>query len=1080
MKGSVVLVLGSAILFISLLHLAVFVSSSDAHSVFAFVPESDYDVGAEVPIYITIFEDGEYIDPDFLNLSIEQYDETYRDQYVTRTDVGQYLGRIVLLLTDINDDGAVFFEVRAHFGPDVVWEGDYFKTIYQHALRADILLTDPYDIVVRPGQAIEFDVKVTFMGETVDPDPGTLIAYCSRAVDGPDWYLQIPLDRISEGWYNGTFQVPPGGVESMHFRIDVRLNYTRANRTWSDSIDRSKPVYITYYRIWAHHANVTRKSADLMLFFENLTGVAVRGASVNLSYSYYRDIKPSHMIINLNGTTDANGIATFHISYTDIKGFEEWFDIEGQVDHLGFRQHFQGRVHIPPESDDGSGWNNGLKMRILTKEPLPANEETTISIRVTEDGVPRRGFEVLLYLMTEYSILFNGLLETGDDGFINISITTKTFNINLVYRYCNDYLGDSSIVRGNHWFEISKPSYYTGPWFLDEKTSISVVPFPPGGPVEVTIYNPDADGMAEMAGVIWGVGNISDYRDDDDYPSWRAWTHIGSTLFPYITNNVEIASWDGEVYSAMITLPTFLPDDVRIFVLGLIEFKDSPYQDIRRALLEDLTATLPHARPLVNIMSPVEGGHYHGMVDVEGTATGVISVQWVEIRDESDGWIRAQGTGQWNLSLTSEDLQSGENTIQVRAFDGEIWSKVVQITFTFDRAPSVSIEVPSDGGRYGGLLIVRGQASDDLSLEQVEMRLDDGDWISMEDSALWTHDIDTSLLEYGPHTIYARAFDGFIYSTVVSHSFFVDQRPSVQISSPGEGDLIHGWTIAEGLSADEVGVPMVEVRFDKGPWVAIGYGHLWNHTIDPSVLGSGPHILEARAFDGYSYSGTAEVNFTIDLTPMVIVTVPVEGQMVHETLDFLGTASDDIAIENVDWRIDGGTWDYALGTTGWSVRIDSTMLSHGEHVFEVRCSDYAQQCEPVSVVFFVNQLPEVSLIGHNYGHAYKDKVKFSGTASDDTFVDRIEVQIDDEGWHPLSQTDSWTYLVHSTHLEEGVHTFEIRVYDEDGESTDLNTTFEFTISKEAESSGWIILLVAVVIVVVVIAAVMLYRQRSSH
>ena len=1079
MKGSVALVLVAGLLILSLLFLAHSVSSADSHTVYVSVPEGEYDLGSVVTVEITVFENGGFKDPDFLNFTVEQYDETRRAVNVTRTGEGRYTGEIILRLSDINAWGTVHIHAHVLFGTDSVGEGSYFHTVYQDAPRADIVLTDPDDVVARPGQDIEFELKVTFLGEAIDPDPGSLIAVIHEEADnGSEWYSQIPLTRISTGRYNGTFHIPPGGTESTTYYVYAGLNCTVDGRIWTKYLfgNVRLSIPITYYRIWSHYENVTRESADLTLYFEDTQGIAASDASVHLNYSYYRDIQPSPLSITMIETTDGNGLLHLHMSYPDIGESKKWFDVEGTIDKSGYRQHFWGRVQIPPPPPDYPYMYDGIRVTILTEELIPANEEVTISLYVTMDREPISGYEVFVYMMTQNEFLFNGALVTDDDGFINFTIRTKNDNINMVYYYWLDYIDEPRYMERNHWFIIDGSSAY-GQYFLDAETTISVDPFPPGGPIEVTFDNPDADGVAEMAGVIWAVGDLSDYRDDDFYPPWRSWRPYGSGLYPYISGNTVIASWDGEMYRASIILPPFLPDDVRLFVMGLIEFKDSPYQDIRGALLENLTATLPHARPLVNISTPVDEELYHGRVEVSGTASAVTSLRRVVLRVEGGKWLNAFGTNIWNLTLMSENLQTGANTIEVRAFDGEIWSKTVSVTFTFDKTPRVWIDIPTDASRNEGLLIAEGRALDDISLEQVEVRVDSGEWFVTEGSSGWTHEIDTRSLEFGHHTLDARAFDGFTYSTVVTRSFFADQRPTLLITSPSEGEYIHGPTTAEGLSADDGGAPYVEIRFDGGPWTIIVTANRWNLTIDPEVLGSGPHNLKARAFDGYLYSPIAAVNFTVDLPPSIRIISPLEGSHVPVPVNLSGWTSDDLGVVSVFVRIDGGDWLTAMGTEDWYLALDPLILKSGEHVVEARSFDSISFSGITSRTFQLDTRPSVEISIPGSGDILGRRVEVKGTVMDDfDNVSMVQVRIDGGEWIAVEYTGGWGYEVV---LAEGEHFIEARCTD-GLQLSDIERVEFLVEEKEVADNGVYLVLLLIIILSSLVLIYSWQRHRSRE
>ncbi len=89
--------------------------------------------------------------------------------------------------------------------------------------------------------------------------------------------------------------------------------------------------------------------------------------------------------------------------------------------------------------------------------------------------------------------------------------------------------------------------------------------------------------------------------------------------------------------------------------------------------------------------------------------------------------------------------------------------------------PACTIVDPSPGETISGLYTFSGNLSDsDGTVERVEIRFDDGNWIEMAAMDYWRHIVDSTTLKDGEHTVYARAWDGEKYSPEVNTSFTVD------------------------------------------------------------------------------------------------------------------------------------------------------------------------------------------------------------------------------------------------------------------------------------------------------------------
>ncbi|MCJ2555699.1 MAG: Ig-like domain-containing protein [Candidatus Thermoplasmatota archaeon] len=87
--------------------------------------------------------------------------------------------------------------------------------------------------------------------------------------------------------------------------------------------------------------------------------------------------------------------------------------------------------------------------------------------------------------------------------------------------------------------------------------------------------------------------------------------------------------------------------------------------------------------------------------------------------------------------------------------DGGIYQSV---NVMFGDPPVVTITSPS-GGSVSGDLTVEGSCTGGRTLSEVFLKTDDGLWVEVEGTTTWQHDIDTTTLSDGSHTIYAKVYD---------------------------------------------------------------------------------------------------------------------------------------------------------------------------------------------------------------------------------------------------------------------------------------------------------------------------------
>jgi hypothetical protein len=92
-----------------------------------------------------------------------------------------------------------------------------------------------------------------------------------------------------------------------------------------------------------------------------------------------------------------------------------------------------------------------------------------------------------------------------------------------------------------------------------------------------------------------------------------------------------------------------------------------------------------------------------------------------------------------------------------------------------NQPPTCNISYPNTGATVSGVIEVNGTASDaDGTVQRVEIKIDDGNWIWVPGTAYWSYNLDTTPFSNGEHTVYVRSFDGNNYSSETSINVEVD------------------------------------------------------------------------------------------------------------------------------------------------------------------------------------------------------------------------------------------------------------------------------------------------------------------
>jgi len=93
-----------------------------------------------------------------------------------------------------------------------------------------------------------------------------------------------------------------------------------------------------------------------------------------------------------------------------------------------------------------------------------------------------------------------------------------------------------------------------------------------------------------------------------------------------------------------------------------------------------------------------------------------------------------------------------------------------------------------------------------------------------------------------------------------------NQRPTVTITYPNNGDTVSGTIIITGEAHDPEGdsnLEWVKVKFDDGYWQYASGTSMWNYVLDTTTLNDGVHSISAKTFDGILESYPAIVNVTV-------------------------------------------------------------------------------------------------------------------------------------------------------------------------------------------------------------------------
>jgi hypothetical protein len=171
--------------------------------------------------------------------------------------------------------------------------------------------------------------------------------------------------------------------------------------------------------------------------------------------------------------------------------------------------------------------------------------------------------------------------------------------------------------------------------------------------------------------------------------------------------------------------------------------------------------------------------------------------------------------------------------------------------------------------------------------------------------------------------------------------------PTVSITSPANGATVSATVSVTASASSSIGVASVQFQLDGtnlgNAVTSAPYSVSWNTT----KTANGSHALRAIATDTAGTSTTsAAVTVTVSNQgttppPTVSITAPANGSSVSGTITVTATASSSIGVASVQFVVDGAAFGSPDTTTPYSISLDTTALSNGNHTLAATAKDTA-------------------------------------------------------------------------------------------------------------------------------------------
>ncbi|MBP7264028.1 MAG: hypothetical protein KBB32_07625 [Spirochaetia bacterium] len=413
-----------------------------------------------------------------------------------------------------------------------------------------------------------------------------------------------------------------------------------------------------------------------------------------------------------------------------------------------------------------------------------------------------------------------------------------------------------------------------------------------------------------------------------------------------------------------------------------------------------------------------------------------------------DGWATAEGQDNWRYDYDISGFKPGTYNILVRATDsagnvsfGGPFNIVVDPESDY---PVVGIANPLPFMRAGADLNVVGTCVDDDSVDYVEVRVDDGEWVRAEGSDYWSYYLKTKDLADGLHLLKARGVDSFgVAGNEVQVPFHLDRtKPLHEVAEPAFGTLVSGKLSLSGTVYDANGLSSVAWSQDGSAWLPLKYSldkktntAGFSVAIDTRKLEDGPQVLWLRSTDGVGSEGVAVFLYFVDNTqPELAVLSPAPESAVNGRYTITGRVYDTVGVKSLEWTYgkESGQVELLPGNPYFSVSFQAPPQA-GKATVLFSTTDITGNVTEANVSYQVDprtDLPRVTLGRPGPGSQAFELLEVSGGARDDDGVASVEWRVDNGQAASITTDGAFSFSVGG--LEAGAHTLYVRALDVNG------------------------------------------------
>ncbi len=466
-------------------------------------------------------------------------------------------------------------------------------------------------------------------------------------------------------------------------------------------------------------------------------------------------------------------------------------------------------------------------------------------------------------------------------------------------------------------------------------------------------------------------------------------------------------------------------------------------------------------KPFVAVTGPSAIYPVSSTATLTATATDNVGVVGVRFKLNGTDYGSEQRSSPYRVVWNTSESDQGSYAVTAVARDAAgnvalsapITFRVTRVAPVADSAtPTITLTAPLDRASVTGTVALSATASDNVGVQSVQFKLDGTDLGAEDRSAPYSIQWDTTKTDNGTHTLYALAKDaaGNIAKSGV-RQVYVQNPPSPQSTSttdrtPPQVQV----TVLPGVqtgtvklsagASDAGGVAGVQFKLDgtllDRELIKPPFELMW----DTTKSDNGLHRVSAVARDAAGNFGSATpVSVTVSnvappldiRAPEAFITEPVSGATLSDTAALSVSATDDIGVTSVQFKLDGTNFGAALTKPPFTVTWDTKTTLDGIHRVSAVARDAAGNHGMSNIVSVIvanpTQAPDriaptITLTAPLDRASVTGTVALSATASDNVGVQSVQFKLDGTDLGAEDRSAPYSIQWDTTKTDNGTHT----------------------------------------------------------